>query len=1139
MKQFLRMLLMGMLFASSYVAWAQPRQIKGRVTDQATGETLPGVSISLIQGSAATSTDENGTFSILAEVGNTLKFSMVGYATKEMKITSENVNVALEASDQGLDEVVIVGYGTQKKGNLTGAVATINTKETLEARPIADAGRAIQGTTPGLSVTVPSGEVGSDPLIKIRGQIGSIQGGSSPLILMDNVEIPSIQLINPNDIESITVLKDAAAASIYGAKAAFGVVLITTKNGSGTGKPQISYTNNFSYQNPWKDLRMADVNALRYSLDAAERVGSPQVGAFYITNEESYARAVEWKEKYGSSIGADDPTVYGRDWYYDPLNNWKMGVRTYDPYEAMVREWAPTQQHNLSVAGTSGKTSYNIGLGALDQAGMMKPAKKDAFSRYTASLKLNSEINKYLTVRAGALYSRRKKEYPYVTSSTTADPWLYLYRWSPLYPFGNDENGDPIRSPASEAAAANTASFLYNYTNINLGGTVNITNNWRVDVDYSFSNQEQIWNRPGTRYTARNSWVAPQARLDADGNPVYVNEEGQVVSATAEGAMPAYDLGLETYTAPGSNPDHMYRLSENIARHTLNAYTTYNLNLKEDHAFKFMLGINRVTQDSEDHSTQVTNLLDITNPQFNFGTGTWTGGGDADWEGQLGYFGRINYAYKDKYLFEANLRRDGTSKFPERLWWRWFPSFSAGWVLSEEGFMDWSKSFMDQFKFRGSWGSIGDQTVPNGLYLAQMGSGQNTWISNGAKANYVGTPTAVLPDITWQDIQTLDFGLDARFFHGKFGFTFDWYQRDTKNMIVPVEGYSPTYGSSAPMSNTGSLRTKGWEFAVDFNHRFENGLGINVRANISDNTSVITAYGSTQSIDGYYVGKTVGEIWGYQTDRLYQYDDFELDADGNPQLITLTEAESGLYAGKKAYKLKSGPNGEKPVYQAFLQNSSNFFFGPGDVKFTDLNGDGELNAGSRLVNDHGDLEKLGNENPRYEYGFRLGADFKGFDFSVFLQGVGSRKVWGNGFLAIPGYNSADGAMPAAIADDYWTPTNTDAFYPAAYNNGASNSTNNMQVQSRYLLNMAYLRVKNITLGYSLPKSVLDKAFINQLRVYAALENFLTFDHLNGLPIDPEAINGYSMWNNSNYNSGRTGVGIPAFKSVSFGVQLNF
>ncbi|SFG57757.1 SusC/RagA family TonB-linked outer membrane protein [Pedobacter insulae] len=1141
MKKKLLMLFLG-TFLLAIQVMAQQITVTGKVTSADDGQPIPGASVKIKGTNTAVQTVTNGTYSVQTKAGDVLQFSYLGFTTVERTVgTAGTINVSLSASATGLDQVVVVGYGTQKKANLTGAVASINVDQALGSRPIADVGRGLQGAAAGLTVVIPSGEVGSDPIIKIRGQIGSFNGGSSPLILLDNVEIPSIQLVNPSDIEEITLLKDAAAASIYGAKAAFGVVLITTKKGSKTDKPQVNYTNNFSFQDPSKKFEMAGVNALKYTVDAAERIGiTTRQGAFYYVDRESYEKSVAWQEKYGNTIGPDDPTVFGRDWYVQGTSA-KMGVRTYDPYSLMVKEWAPTSQHNLSIGGSSGKTNYNIGLGLLDQSGMMKAAKVDNFSRYNASMRLSSEINKYLTVRAGALFSRRNKEYPYVTSSTTADPWLYLYRWGPLYPLGNDENGDPIRSPASEIAAANTANILTNYLNVNLGSTVNIMNNWKVDFDYTFSNEEENWRRPGTRYTARNSWAAPQARLDASGNRVYVNSEGQVVSSTTAGAMPAFDLSLDEYTAAGSNPDHFYRRAGNSYRHTINTFTTYSLRLAENHDFKFIAGINRVAETYEDNWSQITNLTDISNPQFDFGIGTVTASANKSWQSQLGYFGRVNYAFKNKYLLEGNIRYDGSSKFPEHLWWRWFPSFSAGWVASEEPFMQWTKPVLSMLKFRGSWGSIGDQSVNNDLYLRVMGSGQASWIGSNGRVNFVGSPRAVSGDIAWQDIVTTNFGIDAGFLNNRLTITGELYQRNTDNMIVPAEGIPLTLGIGAPQSNYGSIQTRGWELAVAFNNKFSNGLGLNIRANLSDSKSKLTAYGSTQSIateNSRYVGTTIGEIWGYRTDRLYQMDDFELDGNGKPQLIFLSAAESALHGGKQAFKLKS-QNGAKPVYQPFLQNSSNFRFGPGDVKFKDLNGDGEISPGNRLLNDHGDLEKIGNSTPRYEYGFRLGADYKGFDLSGFFQGVGSRKIVGNGFLVVPGWHAGDGAMPAAIADDYWTLDNTDAFYPAAYNNGGSTGVNNTQIQDRYLLNMAYLRLKNVTLGYTIPKMLLQKVHVNSLRVYVSLENFKTWDNLNGLPVDPEAISGYSMWNTTNYNSGRTGEGVPTFKSVSFGVQLNF
>jgi TonB-linked SusC/RagA family outer membrane protein len=1123
--------------------FAQERTITGVVVS-ADNTPIDGASVIIKGQSTGTQTDNDGRFTIKAVKGQVLEFSSVGYETQQFTIRdANNIKISLSSINKSMEDIVVVGYGTQKRGNVTGAISTVDVNKTLVARPIADVGRGLQGAVSGLNVIIPSGEVGSDPILKIRGAMTSFQGSSTPLILLDNVEIPSIQVVNPNEIASITVLKDAAAASIYGAKASNGVILITTKKGSGTSKPKVTYSGNLSWQNVWKDLKMGEVIALKYTVDAAERVGNFGIsGAFYYVDRASYSKAVEWQKLYGGSIGPNDPTVFGRDWYVQgAANNQKMGMRTYNPYDYMIKEWAPTQQHNITVGQTLGKTSLNLGLGYLDQSGIIKPAKKDDFTRYNASLRLSTEVNKYITIRGGAMYSRRDKEYPYATSSTTADPWLYLYRWGPIYPFGNDQNGNPIRSPVSEFGAANTASLLQNYMNVNLGTTLNFTNNWKLDFDYTYSTQDESWKRPGTRYTAADSWSAPIARVDEAGNPVYVDSTGKEVSSTAPGAIAAYDLNYHTYTGLGANPDHIIRSATDFASSTINAYTTYNWKLAKDHQFKFILGVNRVAASTEWQYQRVNQLTDIINPQFNFAVGTPPiVDGDKTWESQLGYFGRINYSFKDKYLIEGNLRRDGSSKFPSNLWWRWYPSVSAGWIVTNEKFLQ-SQNVLNFFKIRGSWGSIGDQTVPNTLYLPLMPSGLSNWIgANGARSPYVGTPPAIVHDISWQDIETKNIGVDLGVFQNKLTLTFDLYQRNTNNMIVPLEGIPLTYGTGAPKGNFGSLRTNGWELTVEFNHRFENGIGVNFMGNISDSKTFIEEYGTSTGVNSNYNGKNIGEIWGYRTDRLYQMSDFDLGTDGKPQLVTLTPDDvPDEYVGKKAYKLKPGKNGEKPVYQVFLQNSSNFFFGPGDVKFKDLNGDGVIDNGSALLSDHGDLEVIGNSNPRYNYGFRLGANYKGFDISAFFQGVGSRKVWGNGFLAIPGDHSADGASPATFVDDYWTPDNTKAFYPAAYNNAGSNTTNNMQVQDRYLLNMAYIRLKNLTVGYSLPQNLLKRVGVTSLRVYGALENFITWDHLRGLPIDPEYIDGYSMWNSDNYNLSRTGMGTPAFKSASVGIQLNF
>lgn len=1122
------------------------QKVEGVVKDDK-GEPLVGVSVIVKGTTSGTVTDIDGRYTLNINTPNPIVvFTYIGYKQQSITPTKTVLNIVMEEDSKMMSEVVVVGYGLQKKENLTGAVSSVRVDETLGSRPIADVGRGLQGAVPGLTVTIPSGEVGSDPTMKIRGQVASLVPGSSsaPLLLVDNVEVPSIQMINPDDIESISVLKDAASTSIYGSKAAFGVILITTKRGAKTESLTVSYSNNFAWQNVAKKMEMAGIDGIEYSLLAMERVGtSTTSGVFWKIDRTSFERSKEWLSQYGGSVKATDPLIYGRDWYRQGSSN--MGVRLYDPYETMVREWSPAQTHNLSVNGRSGKTGYNIGLGYLLQNGMTKPAEHDDFKRYNASVNVTTDINKYFSVRAGTIYSDRTKRYP-GSASSTSDPWYYMYRWGPISPVGVQEDGVDLREPVAEIRNTKTASIRNIYHNINLGATVNFTKNWDFKFDYTYANQQDITSRALVDFTARDSWAsiaAPVLRTDGQGNQVYVNTAGQQVASDAPGAMAAYQLSLITYNPPGgagNTQNHIYRRSRNTDEGIINAYSTYNLKLgrETEHVFKFMLGLNRVTKKYAENWTQKTGLLDFSNPQFPLATGNVTGSGEEYWESQLGYFGRINYAYMDKYLLEANLRYDGSSKFPTDLRWRWFPSFSAGWILSNENFIESLNlnPVLSFTKFRASWGSVGDQSVPNNLYVPILTNYTTTWLNGDTQFESFRNPLAVQSNITWQNIENLNLGLDLRFLKDKIGVSVDWFQRKTNNMIIPGDALPYTFGTPAPQGNYGNLRTRGWEVAVDFNHRFSNGLSINGLATFSDASTYITQNADhllpmeDRSIDGQFTGRRYGDIYGYKTDRLYQWADFETDGNGN--LLTTTVKVDGVE--RTVYKLK----GENPIYQAKLEGG-NFKFGPGDVKYVDLNGDGAINDGSRTVGDMGDLTVIGNSTPRYEYGFRLGADFKGFDMSVFFQGVGKRDVWGNGPLAIAGFNSNDGAMAQAIAGDFWTEDRTDAFYPRAFNLAGSSSIYNMQQQSRYLLNMAYLRMKNLTFGYSIPTPTLKKLYLTKARFYVSFENLVTFDKLRGLPIDPEAVAGYSMFNETNYNGGRTGAGIPTFKTASFGIQLSF
>lgn len=1113
----------------------QTQIVNGLVVD-VNGEPVIGASVVEKGTTNGGITDINGKFTLNVKPGSTLQISFVGYQTQEVKAT-KTVKVVLKEDSELLSEVVVVGYGTQKKANLTGAVATVDVNKTLDSRPIADIGRGLQGSVPGVNITIPTGEIGSDPLIKIRGQIGSISGNNTPLILLDNVEIPSIQMVNPNDVQSISVLKDAASSSIYGSKAAFGVILITTKSGAQTDKFEVSYSNNFSWQDPAKSIEIGGIEALQYTLDAQINRGEPMLaGGFWRISPESLEKAIEWQKQYGGKVKWNDPVVYGRDWYYDGKD--KYGYRLYDAAKAMVRNWAPTMSHNLSVNGKSGKTSYNIGLGYLDQSGMSKTAKKDDFKRYNASVSVTSELNKYLTVRASSIYSDRNKRYPGI-GNTSADPWLYMYRWSPLFPMGVTEHGNPLKEPSYEMAASNTDNLQNKYYNVNLGFTLNITKNWDVKFDYTYDRQTSETNSSVTQYEAGATWYAPTAWIE-NGSQVFVNEQGERVDT---GGMPAYRFPVEKYyNSSGPGASQVGYQNKSVDNNTFNIYTTYNLQLgaEKEHAFKFMVGMNRVTSKWSSHKGWKTNLIDLTNPQFPLASGDQFIEGDRNWEAQLGFFGRLNYSFEDRYFLEANIRRDGSSKFPKNLQWRWFPSFSAGWVFTNESFMKPVENILSFGKFRASWGSIGDQTVSNTLYKAILADGQSSWLDgSGNKMPLYGTPSLVDSDISWQEIETLDFGVDLRFFKNKFGVTFDWYRRDTKNMIIEGESLPVTLGATAPKGNYGSLRTKGWELSADFTHRFSNGLGINVMASISDATTYITKgadyltpWEDRKLGTTYSTGRRYGDIYGFVTDRLFQKEDFVYGADGQIEKITV------IYNGTAHTTNKQ--SSPYPVYQVHYEDNNKLIFAPGDVKFVDLDGDGYITPGTGTNGNPGDQTVIGNSTPRYEYSFRLGADYKGIDFSIFFQGIGKRQIWGSGQLAIPGYNAKEGALPKTFTTDYWTEERTDAFYPRAWNLGGSNTGFSMQKQSRYLLDMSYLRIKNITLGYTFPENLLSKVYISKARLYMSLENFFTFDKLNGLPIDPEAISGYSMFrSDSNYNLGRTGMGTPVFKTLSCGVQLTF
>ncbi|HET8830221.1 MAG TPA: SusC/RagA family TonB-linked outer membrane protein, partial [Pelobium sp.] len=693
------------LLLFSMQTFAQEKTVTGKVTAAEDQMPIPGVTVSLKGGTKVTQTNIDGTYSISVPENATLIFTFIGMKTVEKTVgTSNTINVGLLNDATGLDEVVVVGYGTQKKESLTGAITSVNVEKVFGNRPIADVGRGLQGAVPGLSVVVPSGEVGSDPIIRIRGQVGSIQGNSSPLILVDNVEIPSIQFINPNDIENITILKDAASSAIYGAKAAFGVILITTKKGAKVDGSKFVYSNNFVVQSPFKPIDIAGIDGLEYSVDAHENMRQVgPAGGFWRVDRTSLEKIREWETKYGGVVGNNDPVVYGRDWFWDGTQ--KFGYRIYDPVEAMVKDNALSQIHNIGLNGKSGNTSYNLSVGYLGQEGMMKPAKHDDYKRITPALSITTKVTENLTLRGGARYAGATKRNP--TSLNTlgfgADPWLYLYRWSRLFPIDVKEQDADLIDPAFSARMSNDQIRDEKFLNMTLGGTLNLTKAWDVVADYAYTTENNLITSSVPYVQARTHWYGVEPLRDENGQ-VYVDENGNV---TDSGGMPAYRFPLTDHVLKENT--YFNQASSTSVRNTLNALTNYRLDLKK-HQFKFILGTNIVAFEASNQFSNRTNLINAENPQFDFSPGIQESGGGSSWNSQAGFFGRINYAFDDKYLLEGTLRRDGTSIFTEKLRWRTYPGASAGWVISKENFMESIEPIVSFAKLRASWGFIGDQS---------------------------------------------------------------------------------------------------------------------------------------------------------------------------------------------------------------------------------------------------------------------------------------------------------------------------------------------------------------------------------------------------------------------------------------------
>lgn len=1077
--------------------------VSGRILDSS-GQPVPGASIIEKGTTNGVNTDIDGKFTISVKSGSSLEVSCIGYETVSVA-ASENLSVTLKEDTQFLDEVVVVGFGTQKKVNMTGSVAAVDVDKAFGSKPITDVSKGLQGVVPGLSITYNSNDLNASPTMKIRGT-GSINGDNTPLILLDGVEVPDLSFVNPDNIKSISVLKDAASASIYGSRAAWGVVLITSKDGSAVkDKVSITYSNNFSWNQPiglpkYITDKEGVLAQLEEGMLAQKNVDGSRIEAFGMYYDTIGKGITTWFDKYSGNL-SNPVYKYGED--YEFIEGTPYYYRVSDPNKEIFKT-SFSQTHNLSVTGNTGKTNYNIGLGYTMNDGTLKAAKKNDVKRYNLNLSTNTQVKNWLNIGTKVMYVEKEYEYPYGYSQSKGATGLlyYVMRFPAFFPFGISDGSKLADGTYASESAATGEGLYFRHGNAYVANESICSSK---DQYLTLGGNVRINLAPGLSFYGDYTRGRYNYENRSMRQPYYVANW----SFPKKAAFTTKDFLERTYVSKITN--------------TYNAYFDYLFDIQKQHNFAIKVGANAEDLRYDSQSVEVNGVQDLEHPTLNLTDGKNEGIVDESLRHRAtaGFFGRINYNYKEKYLLELNGRYDGSSSFRTGKQWAFFSSASAGYRISEEKFWTNIKPYVPTLKVRASYGSVGNQALDSWYpYISTMATETVSWI--GTDMNQVSTtttPSAVNPDMTWEKIRTLDIGFDAGFFNNELNVTFDWYQRRNVGMLVAGNEIVRYAGIAvAPLENGGDMKTNGWELQIDYNHAFNKDFAIYGTFTLSDAKSEITKWNNTTgALNSWYKGKKLGEIWGFETDRYFNSSD--VNPDGT---------------------LKTGTPD-----QSYLQNGS-FRFGAGDIKYKDLNKDGKIDTGKGTIDDHGDLKRIGNQLPRYEYSLRVGAMLKGFDVEVLLQGVGKRDMWSTSSLFIP---HAAGAQMNIFENqlDYWTESNQNARFPRPYINGAFGSLsglpgnsgcNNFAPQTKYLNNLAYLRVKNFTVGYTLPQNLTRKIFVEKLRFYFSAQNLFTFDHIDGV-MDPECTGGSSKSYTNGMDMTMAGRAMPFNRQWSCGLQITF
>ena len=1067
------------ILRKSNIQYSAPHKtikVRGNVLD-ANGDPIIGATIKEKGTSNGTITDFDGNFSFDVSDKSIIEVSYIGYKPQELKAISEKeLAVVLKEDTEMLDEVVVVGFGSQKKTNLTGAVSVVTADEIAE-RPVMNVSQALQGVVPGLNITQTNGSLEDNPSINVRG-IGTIGQGSSgsPLILIDGME-GNINSINPQDIASISVLKDAAASSIYGSRAPFGVILITTKKGNDDGKLTLNYNNSFRFGNPInKNHMMNSVDFASFINDANTNSGS---SVFF--DNERMAKIVEYHNakpyKPGQRITEDGRILYALS--PSPWNEtvwgdgYQVGIDDVDRFDIIYKDWTFSQEHNFSVDGGNKKFNYYASLNYLDQGGLMKIG-EEGLKRYNVTAKINSEITDWLRFNYTIRYSRQDQKRPsrltsglYETIARQGWPTLPLY----------DPNGYYYSSPSPELGLAEGGTDWWQDDRLyqQAGLLIEPIKNWITHVEFNYATYQH--DRHWDSQVLYNHDVA--------GNPI------------------VYQEGSEVH-------EELYK----TAHLTFNAYTEYTHMFNDIHNLHVMAGFQAEELRERRYGMTRYGIMFPNKPEIDLTSGNsyygeevtpYLYGNRNEWA-IAGFFGRVNYNYLGRYLFEANLRTDGSSRFRSNNRWKSFPSVSVGWNIAQEKFFEPLSNTVGTLKLRGSFGSLGNQNTTNWYQTYQtlgIYSASGSWLLNGNRPNIASTPGLVSTELGWETIQTYNMGIDWSMLNNRLTGSFEYYIRDTKNMVGNAPELPNILGTGVPVTNNTDLRSKGWELTLGWRDRLQSGFSYGINVNLSDARTMITEYpnNATGNIWSYNPGRYIGEIWGYTTLGLAQTDKQMQD-----HLATL-------------------PNGG--------QDALGQDWAAGDVMYADINGDGKISSGSGTLSDHGDLSVIGNNTPRYLFGLDLNASWNGLDFRAFFQGVMKRDVWqgsaymfgtswqiwnDNGLTAVSDYFRDENTW--SVQNGYQQ-ANLDAYLPRPLHN-----YKNQQTQTRYLQNAAYVRLKNLQLGYTIPNDITSRWNVKNLRVFVSGENLWTLSGVDK-QFDPETIyGGYSE-----------GVAYPLSRTISFGLNI--